>query len=241
MDAVTQDEQPIVPMHDLSDPDDAEPVPGELAAATEPPRLRMVGGVLLLFATLALVIALALPLYRVSVDRVSLGPNNMDNDFVVNVWGLVQQAGLADPIQELINAIVGDTPMWGVPLVFVALLLAVSGVTALWLPARRYVAGAAIGSTALLVGCFAMLAAFLADQADMNRLGGPPSPVRTVIGPGFWLLVFTVVLAMAGLAAVLFGRPVVGAVRPVEPGREEPPTPPMGFPAPVVLPELDDE
>ena len=233
-----EDDQPIVPMLDLSEPDGTEPAEAAFQASVEPSRLRLVGGVLLLFSALGLVVALVLPLYRVSVGPGSLGP---DNDFVVNAWGMIQQAGIADAVQQLINAIVGDTPTWGIPLVFVALLLAAAGGVALWRPAERYVAGGAIAATALLVGCFAMLAEFLVAQADPNRFGGPSSPVRTVIGPSFWLLVFTVVLAVAGLAAVLLGRPVADSQAPVGPEREEPPTPPMGFPAPVVLPELDEK
>jgi hypothetical protein len=233
-----EDDQPIVPMLDLSDPDGTEAAEAGFGQGVELSRLRMLGGVLLLFAALGLVIALVLPLYQVSVGPGELGP---DNDFVVNAWGMIQQAGIAGPVQQLINAIVGDTPMWGIPLVFVALLLAAAGGVALWQPAARYVAGGAIAATALLLGCFAMLAEFLVAQADPNRFGGPSSPVRTVIGPSFWLLVFAVVLAIAGLAAVLLGRPVVEAPVPVEPAREEPPTPPMGFPAPVVLPELDEK
>lgn len=238
-DTPDEDDQPIVPMRDLSDPDEAEPVEPGFEPGVEPPRLRMVGGVLLLFAALGLVVALVMPLYRVSIGRGALGS---DNDFVVNAWGMVQQAGISDSIQQLINAIVGDTPMWGIPLVFVALLLAAAGGVALWQPAARYVPGAAIASTALLVGCFAMLCEFLAAQSDPNRFGGPSSLVGTVIGPSFWLLIFTVLLALAGAAAVLLGRPpAVAAMPPVAPAREEPPTPPMGFPAPVVLPDLDDD
>jgi hypothetical protein len=232
-----EDDQPIVPMLDLSDPDGTEPAEAGFGQGVEPPRLRMLGGVLLLFAALGLVIALVLPLYRVTVGPGSLGP---DNDFVVNAWGMIQQADIASPIQQLINAIVGDTPMWGIPLVFVALLLAAAGAVALWRPTERYVAGGAIAATALLLGCFAMLAEFLVAQADPNRFGGPSNPIRTVIGPSFWLLVFAVVLAIAGLAAVLLGRPVADTLVPVA-AREEPPTPPMGFPAPVVLPELDEK
>jgi hypothetical protein len=80
-----------------------------------------------------------------------------------------------------------------------------------------------------------MLGLFLIDALDPVRIGGP---VNFSIGPSFWLLVLAVLLALAGLAAVLLGRPLA-VIAQAEPEREEPETPPMGFPAPVVLPELD--
>jgi hypothetical protein len=234
------DEQPIVPMRDLSaDEGSADPGTGP-APAVEPPRLRMLGGVLLLFAALGLVVALLVPLYHVGIGEGlrTLGGPGLGADFVVNAWGMVQQGGLPDSVSQLLNVIVGNTPMWGIPLVFVALLLAAAGAIALWQPTVRYVAGGALAATALLVGCFAMLGAFLATAVDPSRIGGS---ITASIGPGFWLLMVAVLLALAGLAAVLLGRPIppVAMVAPAR--REEPPTPPMGFPAPVVLPDLDQK
>ena len=239
-----RDDQPIVPMFDLSAEEEPFEPQAALAAEGEPPRLRMVGGILLLFGALAMVVALVLPLYRigqtvgVSGGFVPLNGGLGDNDFVVNAWGMVQQGGLPDSVAQLINVLVGNTPMWGIPLVFVALLLVVAGGLALWRPTVPYVAGAAIGATALLAGCFAMLTEFMTTTDQPGRIG----PFTTSIGPGFWLLVFAVILALGGLAAVLFGRPATPARQPVasQPERDEPDTPPMGFPAPVVLPELDD-
>jgi hypothetical protein len=140
----------------------------------------------------------------------------------------------------LINVIIGNTPMWGIPLVFVALLLVVAGGLALWRPTVRYVSGAAVAATALLVGCFAMLAEFMATVGEAD----PVDAFVSTIGPAFWLLLFAVLLALGGLTAVLLGRPAASAPVLVPAGeseRDEPPTPPMGFPAPVVLPELDQK
>lgn len=237
------DEQPIVPMRDLSAEEEHADPGIDPAVAVEPPRLRMLGGVLLIFAALAVVVALILPLYHIDTGgRLSLGGLGIGSDLVVNAWGMVQQTGLPDSFTELLNVIVGDTPMWGIPLVLVGLLLAASGAVALWQPTVRYVSGGALAATALLVGCFAMLCSFMATALDAGRLGGPvTTAITTSIGPGFWLLMVGALLALAGLVAVLVGRPIqpVAMIAPVE--REEPPTPPMGFPAPVVLPDLDEK
>jgi hypothetical protein len=240
-----EDEQPIVPMRDLSAEEDpqADAVPAEYgyAESAEPPRLRMVGGVLLVFAALSVVIALVLPLYRVGVGgNIQSFDRGLNQDFVINAWGLAQQSGSPDSISQLIGVIVGDTPMWGIPLVIVALLLAGAGGIALWRPTVRYVSASALASVALLVGCFAMLGTFLVTAADPVRLG---NEFTTTLGPSFWLLLFGLLLSLAGLAFVLIGRPtpvqVFGPAARTE--RDEPETPPMGFPAPVVLPELDEK
>jgi hypothetical protein len=228
------DGQPIVPMLDLSD----EPA-APAAPEAEPSRLRMVGGILLLFGALGLVVALVLPLYRISFDTglIPPGEGRSGGVFTVNAWGLIGSSPSTDPISQAINVIVGNTPTWGVPLVFVALLLTVAGSVALWRPDARSVPAAAIAATALLAGCFAMLVEFVINEISPDRIGGP---ITGSIGAGFWLLVFAVVFAIAGLAAVLRGRSTPPA--PVsEAEREEPETPPMGFPAPVVLPRLDDQ
>jgi peptidoglycan/LPS O-acetylase OafA/YrhL len=143
------------------------------------------------------------------------------------------------PIQlnQVFNLLIGNAPMWGIPLVFVALLLVAAGAAALWRPRARYVPGAVVAATALLVGCFAMLGVFLIDALDPDRIGGR---IGYSVGPGFWLLVFAVLLTVGGTAAVLLGRPIA-AIPQAEVEREEPETPPMGFPAPVVLPELDEK
>jgi hypothetical protein len=228
------DEQPIVPMLDLSD-EPAEPA----TLAAEPSRLRMVGGILLLFGALGLVVALILPLYRITFNTglIPPGEGRSGGVFTVNAWGLVGGAASTDPISQAINVIVGNTPTWGIPLVFVALLMAVAGSVALWRPDARYVPAAAIASTALLVGCFAMLLAFVINEISPDRIGGP---ITGAIGGGFWLLVFALVFAVLGLVAVLRGRSTSPAAL-TEAEREEPETPPMGFPAPVVLPPLDDQ
>ena len=225
-----EDEQPIVPMLDLSAHEDPVETGAGPANEVEPPRLRMVGGILLLFAALVVVVALVLPLYHLGVslgDPVrNLNGDPIGNDYVINAWGLVQQGAPSSGVAQLLNVLVGDTPMWGIPLVFVALLLAAAGSVALWRPTVRYVPGAVLAATALLVGCFAMLAEFVVTAVDPARVDGA---VIGAIGPGFWLLVFAVVLALGGLAAALLGRPAQPAL--AQPEREEPPTPPMGFPA----------
>lgn len=233
------DEQPIVPMRDLSAEEEYADPGIEPAVAAEPPRLRMLGGVLLIFAALAVVIALILPLYHVGVAQsLNFGGPGIGADFAVNAWGMVQQNGLPDSVNQLLNVIVGDTPMWGIPLVLVGLLLAAAGAVALWQPTMRYVSGGALAAAALLVGCFAMLSSFVAAAIDPSRIGGP---ISTSIGPGFWLLMVGVLFALAGVAAVLVGRPLQPVAMIAPAGREEPPTPPMGFPAPVVLPDLDEK
>ena len=229
-----QDEQPIVPMLDLSEEPAAPAPPGP-----EPSRLRMVGGILLLFGALGLVLALILPLYRISFNTglIPPGEGRSGGVFTINAWGLIGGSPSSDPISQAINVIVGNTPTWGIPLVFVALLLTVAGSLALWRPDARYVPAAAIAATALLVGCFAMLVEFVINEISPDRIGGP---ITGATAGGFWLLVFAVVLALLGVVAVLRGRstPPVPAQ---EAEREEPETPPMGFPAPVVLPPLDDQ
>ncbi|HEY4019309.1 MAG TPA: hypothetical protein VGM75_11515 [Pseudonocardiaceae bacterium] len=234
------DEQPIVPMRDLSAEENPDALPEPVLQ--EPPRLRMVGGILLLFAALGLVVALIMPLYTVNVTA-GLGAQELGSGFVVTLWGatLPNDSGLPDTVLQLhqvINLIIGDTPMWGIPLVFVALLLAAAGGIALWRPTARYASGAALGATALLVACFAMLGVFLNAAFDPARIGGA---VALAIGASFWLLVFAVLLAVAGLAAVLLSRPLASAPQVAQAEREEPETPPMGFPAPVVLPDLDEK
>lgn len=232
-------EQPIIPMLDLSD--DAEPTEAGQATPVrgEPSRLRMLGGVLLLFGALGLVVALILPLYRVGFDEPvrTFTDRSVSGGFMVNAWGVIGAGSSSDPLAQVMAVIIGITPTWGIPLVFVALLLTVAGSLALWRPDARYVPASAIAATALLVGCFAMLATFMVQAVDDTRLNGP---ISTSIGAGFWLLLFAVIFAVCGLAAVLRGRSTPAA--PVaEAEREEPETPPMGFPAPVVLPRLDDQ
>jgi hypothetical protein len=166
---------------------------------------------------------------------------------VVNPWGAVLPSDASFPsaisgpsvaqLNQVINLLVGDAPMWGIPLAFVALALAAARGVALWRPSVRYVSGAAVAATALLVGCFAMLGLFLIDALDPTRIGGP---VTFGVGPSFWLLVLAVLLSLGGVAAVLLGRPPA-AIPQAEAEREEPETPPMGFPVPVVLPELDEK
>lgn len=236
------DEQPIIPMLDLSgDQDNAAPAepwpaPGE---RVEPSRVRMVGGILLLFAALGLVVALILPLYRVGLAESANTPESQvfGGFWAVNAWGLINPDSTSTSIAQIIQTIVGNTPMWGVPLVFVALLVAVAGSVALWRPAAHYVTSVALVATALLIGCFAMLAEFVDSAVNISVRG----PIDGQTGAGFWLILFAVVFAIGGLVAVLLGRSApltpVAPVAPTE--REEPPTPPMGFPAPVVLPELD--
>lgn len=233
-----EDDQPIIPMLDLSDdaePTEAAPVADEQG---EPSRLRMVGGILLLFGALGLVVALILPLYRVGLTGSARTPtgSNVIGAFTVTAWGTLGEGPGTDPLSGVIAVIVGITPMWGIPLVFVALLLVAAGSAALWRPNARYVPPGAIAATALLVGCFAMLAEFMIQAVDPTRLNGP---VTASVGAGFWLMLLAVAFAILGMVAVLCGRSTPPA-RVAETGRDEPETPPMGFPAPVVLPRLDD-
>ncbi len=235
------EEQPIVAMRDLgADPSGAD-TPASAGPAYQPlplPNARqwITGGLLLALSAICIVAALVLPLYELAsvpsfAERNGEGGMFSDVTFQVTAWGLNLPAGYgvvagSGSSVNLIQVLVGPAPVWGVPLVAVAVLLAGSAVL-VWRRGVRAMTPMVFGSVALFAGIVVAMGTFLVSATRNGTIVG--AGVRWIIGPSFWILVLALVLAVVG--AVISHRnqtPSIG--QPVE--RIEPDTPALGFPVP---------
>ncbi|WP_309117227.1 hypothetical protein [Saccharothrix sp.] len=133
----------------------------------------------------------------------------------------------------------GGSAQYGVPIVISAVLLLVA-VALAFLPEPQRQAGryAAVAATALLAG-----SVWTTAMAVVAWLTPPASDERTLVeyesGPGLWVLLASVLVAVVG-TVLLLRRPVVVAEGPVVHVLVDTDTPPMGIQV-AVLPELPED
>lgn len=192
---------------------------------------RGTGVVLLFVAGTTAAVATFLPLCFVGT---SLGGDDRFG-FTMTSWTTTSEpAGLAW---------LGASAQYGVPVVIAAVLLVVAAALVfLPEPQRQAARYTAVAATALLAG-----SVWTTVMAVVAWLTPPVSDVRTSVeyetGAGVWVLVASVVIAVAGTVFLLRrGEPVVAPEGPgvrvlVDPDTD---TPPMGIQV-AVLPELPEK
>lgn len=187
-------------------------------------RLRQIGGGAWLGAAALAAVGSFLPL-----NEQHYGPTN---SYTVSVWGYASDNAEVDLQDSL------EFPPMGVPLMIGVVLLIAAGLLSL-ASTRLHPASAPVlaarmagtGATGLVIGTTTVV--FMALRVFEGSPDGAPDAYSRVIGFGAWLLIGSMLIAIAAIALMLVPRL----------GRrgEEPETPPMGIPIVRVLePEYEE-